>query len=202
MKNLFGRFTQFYQDLKLQTKFSIALILAVTVPVLMFGFFFYSRLYDMVVSYTIQQEQDASAKTSPIIEDTVQTVVDTSDRLTELPFFDTLFHMPVDAPFSSLAGSKQAEEFQKEVNALADGELITSIRIYLGEENDTAPLFFRPLYQRYICSYEPGKGNLLARHLPGRQRDYPALLSFFLSWTKGTGKLWRYGVHPRSIPLL
>ena len=159
MKNLFGRFTQFYQDLKLQTKFSIALILAVTVPVLMFGFFFYSRLYDMVVSYTIQQEQDASAKTSPIIEDTVQTVVDTSDRLTELPFFDTLFHMPVDAPFSSLAGSKQAEEFQKEVNALADGELITSIRIYLGEENDTSPLFSAPYTKDIFAPMSQARGT-------------------------------------------
>lgn len=141
MKNVFIRLAQFYRNMKLQTKFTFALMLAVTVPVLMFGFIFYNRLYDMVVSYTIQQEQDASAKTSPIIEETVQHVMDTSTQLSKLPFFETLFHMPVHDSFSSLASSRQAEEFKNEVENLTDGSLITSIRIYLGFTDTDNPLF-------------------------------------------------------------
>lgn len=141
MKKYFTHIAQSYRDMKLQKKFTFALMLAVTVPVLMFGFLFYSRLYDMVVSYTIQQEQDASAKTSPIIEETVQSVVDTSDQLSRLPFFETLFHMPVHESFSSLAVSKQAKSFHEEVENLVDGDLITAIRIYLGFQNENNPLF-------------------------------------------------------------
>lgn len=141
MKKHLTHVVQHYRDMKLQKKFTFALMLAVTVPVLMFGIFFYSKLYDMVVSYTIQQEQDASAKTSPIIEETVQSVVDTSDQLSQLPFFETLFHMPVHDSFSSLASSEQAESFHKDVEKLIDGKLITAIRIYLGIYDEDNPLF-------------------------------------------------------------
>ena len=85
MKRLFFKIRQVYGDMKLQSKFTLALMLSVTVPVLMLGIFFYGKLYDMIVSYTIRQEQDTSAKTSPMIEDMVQDVVDTSSACTSLP---------------------------------------------------------------------------------------------------------------------
>ena len=37
---------------------------------------FYGRAYDMVVSYTIRQEQDRSAETAPLIEESIQKVLD------------------------------------------------------------------------------------------------------------------------------
>ena len=159
MKDRFTALTQHYRDMSLQAKFTLALVIAVTIPVLMFGFFFYNRLYDMVVSYTIQQEQDASAKTSPIIEETVQKVKDTSDRLSELTFFDTLFHMPVHDSFSSLASSALAEEFKKEVDVLTDGELITAIRIYLDLPSENNPLFTYPSTKEIFAPMSQARGT-------------------------------------------
>ena len=97
MKTCYRRLRQFYGDLSLQSKFTLALMVTVTVPVLMIGIFFYNRLYDMVVSYTIRQEQDASAKTSPMIEDMVQEIMDTYTGISDQPFFQTLFHQPVNS---------------------------------------------------------------------------------------------------------
>ena len=54
-----------YGDMKLSSKFTLVLMITATIPVIMMAGFFYSRLYDMVVSYTIQQEQDTSAQTAP-----------------------------------------------------------------------------------------------------------------------------------------
>ena len=54
-----------YGDMKLSSKFTLVLMITATIPVIMMAGFFYGRLYDMVVSYTIQQEQDTSAQTAP-----------------------------------------------------------------------------------------------------------------------------------------
>ena len=40
---------QAYGDLKLQTKITIVLMIAVTVPVLLVGILFYGRFYNMVI---------------------------------------------------------------------------------------------------------------------------------------------------------
>ena len=47
MSSPFHRLRQSYGDMSLQSKFTIVLILAVSIPVIMIGIFFYSRLYDM-----------------------------------------------------------------------------------------------------------------------------------------------------------
>lgn len=48
---------------------------------------FYGRLYSMVVSNTIRQEQDASAKTAPLIERTMDTILATTRNITGQNFF-------------------------------------------------------------------------------------------------------------------
>ena len=66
MRGLWHRFKNGYLNLSLQTKFTIALISIVVLPAVVTGFLFYGKLYNMVVSNTIRQEQDASAKTAPM----------------------------------------------------------------------------------------------------------------------------------------
>ena len=83
MSSPFHRLRQSYGDMSLQSKFTIVLILAVSIPVIMIGIFFYSRLYDMVVSYTIGQEQDSSSRTAPLIEERVQNVLDAVKKTRE-----------------------------------------------------------------------------------------------------------------------
>ena len=62
MNHFFSKVRQNYGDMKLASKLTLVLMITVTVPVIMMACFFYGKLYDMVVSYTIRQEQDISAK--------------------------------------------------------------------------------------------------------------------------------------------
>ena len=50
---LLKKLRQSYGDLKLQTKITIVLMIAVTVPALMIAILFYGRFYNMVISDTI-----------------------------------------------------------------------------------------------------------------------------------------------------
>ena len=82
MRGPWRRFKNGYMNLSLQTKFTIALMSIVILPAFLTVFLFYGRLYNMVVSNTIRQEQDASAKTAPLIERTMDTVLSTTRNIT------------------------------------------------------------------------------------------------------------------------
>ncbi|MDO4275690.1 MAG: histidine kinase [Eubacteriales bacterium] len=159
MVNLLKKIKQGYSDMKLQSKFTLALMLTVTVPVLMLGLFFYGRLYDMVVSYTISQEQDTSAKTAPLIEDTVQEVVDTTSRLSELEFYKTLFHNPISTPMSMIVNTEQAARFRSQVESMIDGSLITGIRFYVDLPNESSELFTSPNTKDIFAPMIQAKGT-------------------------------------------
>lgn len=126
MKNI----KRWYGDLKLQSKFTITLILIVAIPAILTAVFFYGQVYDMVVSYTIKQAQDSSAKTAPLIDETLQNILDVSDRLTHMNFYKTIFHNPINESTTHLAQSKEAADFKKEIQEITDGNTITGIRIY------------------------------------------------------------------------
>ena len=87
MNNIIKKCRQSYGDMKLSYKFTLVLLLTATVPVVMMACFFYGKLYDMVVSYTIRQEQDTSAQAAPYIEDLVQQIIDAHDGITDQEFF-------------------------------------------------------------------------------------------------------------------
>ena len=94
---------QWYQDLKLQSKFTLVLLLIVAIPAIAILFFFYGRAYDMVVSYTIRQEQDRSADTAPLIEESIQKILDVSTQISSQDFYQTLFKNTITDSFSDLA---------------------------------------------------------------------------------------------------
>lgn len=168
MKRLFRSFTQFYRNMKLQSKFTLALVLAVTVPVLLLGLFFYGRLYDMVVSDTIRQEQDASAKTAPLIEAIIQEVLGASGELTSLDFYQTLFHAPITARPENLAASREAAEFSEAVRCLEQNDPVTSIRIYTDLPSEASAFFENENTRGVFSSLRPIQGTYWYGILQGR----------------------------------
>ena len=104
MTRLLKKIRQIYGDMNLQSKFTIVLSIAVTIPVLIVGIFFYTRLYDMVVSDTIRKEQDASSEAAPLIEARIQKILDAYEEITELGFYETLFPAS-QFPFPDASGS-------------------------------------------------------------------------------------------------
>lgn len=159
MTRFFRRLRQAYGDMGLQSKFTITLILAVSLPVLLIGVFFYSRLYDMVVSYTIGQEQDSSSKTAPLIEKDVQRVLDAYAEITDQSFFQKLFHQPVNSPSQILLDKTDAREFGNTVQDLVDDGRITGLQIYMDFPGESTELFEDPLTEKYFSPVSRAKGR-------------------------------------------
>ena len=144
--------------MKLASKFTLVLMITVTVPVIMMACFFYGKLYDMAVSYTIRQEQDISAKTAPIVEDLVQQVIDAHDRITDQDFFQTLFHQPVNSPFRMFENTEEIQEFQEYTKSLISSGKISGLQIYM-DFSTSVRLFQDELTRDYFSPMSKAKGT-------------------------------------------
>lgn len=131
---------QFFGDMKLKTKFTLVMSLIAIIPAIIAGVFFYGRLYDMIISNTIRQEQDASTKTAPLVEESIQSVLTAYDELAEQPLFDAVFHRPMDQHVITLAASENGSSFQSCVDILKKEYGISSVKIYADLPEDF-PLF-------------------------------------------------------------
>lgn len=158
MNHFFSKVRQNYGDMKLASKFTLVLMITVTVPVIMMACFFYGKLYDMVVSYTIRQEQDISAKTAPIVEDLVQQVIDAHDRITDQDFFQTLFHQPVNSPFRMFENTEEIQEFQEYTKSLISSGKISGLQIYM-DFPTSVRLFQDKLTRDYFSPMSKAKGT-------------------------------------------
>ena len=180
MSQLFTRIRRSYGDMKLESKFTLVLLLAATVPVIMMACFFYGKLYDMVVSYTIRQEQDTSAQTAPYIEDLVQQILDAHDGITEQEFFQTLFHQPVNSPFQMFLDTDGAQSFHKYAGELIDSDMITGLQIYMDFPPQSVRLFTDDLTKDYFSPMAKARGTYWYGIFQGTQQSSLFCPSFYL----------------------
>ena len=159
MKLHLQKIKQAYGDMKLESKFTLVLILAVTIPVILMGCFFYGNVYEMVVSYTIRQEQDVSAKTAPLIEESLQQVIDAHDTITDLDFFQTLFHQPVNSPFKMFDNTSEVKDFHDQVEQLISSKKITGLQIYIDLPGTSMRLFQNELTRDYFAPMSRARGT-------------------------------------------
>ncbi|MCD7885815.1 MAG: histidine kinase [Lachnospiraceae bacterium] len=180
---------QLYMNLHIQTKLMIVILLAVTIPALFVLLFFYSRMYGMVVSYTIRQEQDASATTAPLIEEMVEEVVTVSDRLSDLEFYGMLFHQPINEPVNGLSQSESAAEFQEEIEKIKEDGLITAVRIYMDFPDEDSALFTDESTKDILSPMSQAQGTYWYGILKGTNASSLHCPSFYL----GTKEKEQYG---------
>ena len=159
MRALWRRFKNGYLNLSLQTKFTIALISIVVVPAFLTVFLFYGRLYSMVVSNTIRQEQDASAKTAPLIERTMETILATTRNITGQNFFQELFYMPVSDSAEELATSNHAIDFKNALQRLTTDSIVTDVLIYVDFPDDLKELDTYPNTENILAPLSQAKGT-------------------------------------------
>ena len=159
MRALWRRFKNGYLNLSLQTKFTIALISIVVVPAFLTVFLFYGRLYSMVVSNTIRQEQDASAKTAPLIERTMDTILATTRNITGQNFFQELFYMPVSDSAEQLATSNHATDFKNAIQRLTANSIVTDVQIYVDFPDDLKELDTYPNTENILAPLSQAKGT-------------------------------------------
>lgn len=131
MKKLIQRGMTFYNNMTLQTKFTMNLLVITTIPMLAMFFFFHGKLYDMVLADTIRSEQTASAMTLPQIDDLTEKILDTQKSLETHPFYKRLFRKTGYQPYDNISNPPDAASFCQLAEQLKDGEFIKNIRIYL-----------------------------------------------------------------------
>ena len=159
MRALWRRFKNGYLNLRLQTKFTIALISIVVLPAFLTVFLFYGKLYNMVVSNTIRQEQDASAKTAPLIERTMDTILATTRNITGQNFFQELFYMPVSDSAEQLATSNHATDFKNAIQRLTADSIVTDVQIYVDFPDDLKTLDTYPNTENILAPLSQAKGT-------------------------------------------
>ena len=180
MNNIFSKIHQSYGDMKLSSKFTLVLLLATTVPVLMMACFFYGKLYDMVVSYTIRQEQDTSAQTAPYIEELVQQIIDAHSGITDQEFFQTLFHQPVNSPFQMFLDSDSAQDFHDYAEELIASDMITGVQIYMDFPPQSVRLFNDELTKDYFSPLSKARGTYWYGIFQGTQQSSLYCPEFYL----------------------
>ena len=171
MNNIIKKCRQSYGDMKLSYKFTLVLLLTATVPVVMMACFFYGKLYDMVVSYTIRQEQDTSAQTAPYIEDLVQQIIDAHDGITDQEFFQILFHQPVNSPFQMFLDTNDAQYFHEYVENLIDSDMISGLQIYMDFPPQSVRLFSDDLTKDYFSPMSKARGTYWYGIFQGTQQS-------------------------------
>lgn len=159
MRALWRRFKNGYLNLRLQTKFTIALISIVVLPAFLTVFLFYGKLYNMVVSNTIRQEQDASAKTAPLIVRTMDTILATTRNITGQTFFQELFYMPVSDSAKELASSNHAIDFKNAIRRLTTDSIVTDVRIYVDFPEELETLDDDPNTENILAPISQAKGT-------------------------------------------
>lgn len=190
MSHIFTRIRHSYGDMKLESKFTLVLLLTATVPVIMMTCFFYGKLYDMVVSYTIRQEQDTSAQTAPYIEDLVQQIIDAHDGITDQEFFQILFHQPVNSPFQMFLDTNDVQYFHEYVENLIDSDMISGLQIYMDFPPQSVRLFSDDLTKDYFSPMSKARGTYWYGIFQGTQQSScSVLLSILVNARKKYGDL-------------
>lgn len=81
---LFKNIKNYYDDLKIETKFTVCIMFAVVMPFLVLALVYGGQFYNMVVADTIRNEQESAMETVPRVNAVLEDVVGTCERLMEL----------------------------------------------------------------------------------------------------------------------
>lgn len=131
MKTIRRSFVKFYRNLHLQSKLTITHLVLVVLPMLVLGIFFYTSMYGMIVSDTIRKEQSASIQTAPLIEETVNEILEVHRSITDLEFYRIITGSYTSDSLEDTLSASAVQNFNTTVEQLKSSSLITDVRFYL-----------------------------------------------------------------------
>ncbi|MBE5984902.1 MAG: sensor histidine kinase, partial [Paenibacillaceae bacterium] len=181
MRHLIRRAKTYYNNMMLQTKFTITHLLITTIPMLVMFLFFYGKLYNMVLAYTVRSEQTASAMTIPQIDLLIDTILTAQKDLEGHPYYRKLFLSRDYQSADPLTDSADAIDFCRLAEKTIDGEYITDIRIYM-DLPDSQPIFYKKDTRRIFRPMSEARGAYWHGIFQGN-RSYSSLFcpEFYLS---------------------
>ena len=128
-----------YNNLGIQRKLTLCLLILVLIPMLVIGVFFYTRLYDMIVSDTIRNEQERAAQTGPLVEDSIHEIIKVHRSLRSSDFYKSLTSDSRIEDFHALSNSTDAQHFNQDVLHYSSMESISAVRIYIDCDESELP---------------------------------------------------------------
>ncbi len=115
----------------IRTKILILITIAAVTPMLVISFLFAGRLYRMITSDIIRQEQAAISQTAPILTGAIRDITGLSDEVRQMPYARSLFDKPLSHPVTTHFMGFSQQKFSNDVGAITEGTRVSAIRIYL-----------------------------------------------------------------------
>ena len=112
---LLKRLKYAYDNLKIQTKFAVCILVAILMPFVVLGSAFYNRLYDMIATDIVRNEQEAASKTVPQVEQVLEQVTGTYDAIVKSEHWEKHQHV----------------ELVQSINELLENDSVKNIKIYV-----------------------------------------------------------------------
>ncbi len=132
------RFSRLYGDLKIQYKLFLTIMLAVAVPMIVAGIFFSTKLYRLITSDTLRQEQIETAASAPLLQNRIQSVIDIYSQVRDTQFCSRVFSETIDTTVDQALTSEDADAFSNGLSRYLSPSGVSAIRIYVDlPENST-----------------------------------------------------------------
>lgn len=123
--------THAFSGLNLKTKLALTHLILIIIPMLVVGIFFYTSLYEMIVSDTIRKEQASSTKTVPLVEKAVADIQDADRHLSSL--LQNTVAEAVRLP-DAAGRTNTLSKMEEELDYLATNQSIAKINIYMSPD--------------------------------------------------------------------
>lgn len=136
---LWKKLKGYYKNLKIQQKLTFSHLIIVLIPMLVIGVFFYTSLYDMIVSNTIRSEQERATETAPLVEDAVKEIIDVHRSLRGSGFYKGLTSGKYLDNLKEHSYGTEAEQFRQDVLKFSSMESISAVRIYVDLDESELP---------------------------------------------------------------
>ena len=139
---------KFFSNLSIKSKLLFSHIILIAIPTVVIVVLFYSRIYNLIVNDSIQQEQAISLQTSASVSATLNQIVTIAGALRDNPYLDPI-SKGGDGDMESLSQDER-DAFVALVNEQTKDELITAIHVYSDNVpesyyNGTLGEIFRPV---------------------------------------------------------
>ena len=186
---LWEKIKGYYKNLKIQQKLTFSHLIIVLIPMLVIGVFFYTSLYDMIVSNTIRSEQERAAETAPLVEDAVKEIIDVHRSLRSSEFYKELTSGEYLDDLKGLSYGTEAEQFRQDVLKFSSMESISAVRIYVDLDESELPF----TAGRKYSTLQP-LDNIRSTHWYGIFQGSPAIANLLCpSFYLGHYEIENYG---------
>ncbi|MFV0363564.1 MAG: sensor histidine kinase [Suipraeoptans sp.] len=130
MSRPFEKIKQIYRNFKIQQKLTISHLIVLTIPMIVIAVFFYSKLYGMIVSDTIRNEQDASHEMTPKLESSIEDIVTVHNELIKEQFYKDIVNTRRSVSLEEIANN-EATAFTNRIEELTSEGIATEVKLYL-----------------------------------------------------------------------